>query len=81
MTDNNIQKFETKRDKFVRIAEYRVNQVLDGLRKIGNLSDKRNYEYNEKDIDKIFSVLSKEITKTKSRFDKQPKSVTEKFRL
>jgi hypothetical protein len=38
--DNKKKKVETKRDKFVRLAEYRVNQVLDGIRKIGNLSDK-----------------------------------------
>ena len=79
--NNNTKKSETKRDKFIRLAEYRVNQVLDGLRKIGNLSDKRNYEYSDQDIDKIFSVLSKEINKTKNRFDKHPKSIIEKFKL
>lgn len=72
---------ETKREKFVRLTEYRVNQVLDGLRKIGNLSDKRNYEYDSDDVEKIFTALSKELSKTKNRFERQPKSKTEKFKL
>ncbi len=57
----NNTKSETKRDKFVRLAELRANNILEGLRKLGNLSESRNYEYYDEDVKKIFVVLTKEL--------------------
>ena len=48
---------DDKRDKFTRLANNRVNIVLDKLRLIGNLSDKRYYEYSEKDVKQIISSI------------------------
>ena len=45
---------DNKREKFKRLANTRVNVVLDKLRLIGNLSDKRHYEYDEKHVKAIF---------------------------
>ena len=59
---------ETKRDRFVRIAEARTNKILDMLRLLGNCSSKSNYEYTDKDIKKIFSTLERELKDTKNRF-------------
>ncbi len=59
---------ESKRDRFVRIAEARTNKILDMLRLLGNCSSKSNYEYTDKDIKKIFSTLEREIKDTKNRF-------------
>ena len=46
-----------KREKFVRLANNRVNIVLDKLRLIGNLSDKRYYEYTDQDVKAIISSI------------------------
>lgn len=59
---------ETKRDRFVRIAEARTNKILDMLRLLGNCSSKSNYEYTDKDIKKIFSTLERELKDTRNRF-------------
>ena len=40
--------------KFLELAETRVNKVLEGMRLIGNLSNKRNYDYTDDQIKKIF---------------------------
>lgn len=59
---------ETKRDRFVRIAEARTNKILEMMRLLGNCSSKGNYEYNEEDIKKIFGALEKELKNTKNKF-------------
>ena len=59
---------ETKRDRFVRIAEARTNKILEMLRLLGNCSSKSNYEYTDEDIRKIFNALEKEMKNTKNKF-------------
>lgn len=59
---------ETKRERFVRIAEARTNRILDNMRLLGNCSSKSNYEYTDEDVRKIFATLEKELKQTKNRF-------------
>jgi hypothetical protein len=59
---------ESKRDRFVRLAEARTNKILEMMRLLGNCSSKSNYEYTDADIKKIFGVLEKELKNTKNRF-------------
>ncbi|MDD6472614.1 MAG: hypothetical protein PUF62_06225 [Bacteroidales bacterium] len=59
---------ETKRQKFVRLAEARTNKILEMMRLLGNCSSKSNYDYTDEDIKKIFTALEKELKNTKNRF-------------
>ena len=59
---------ETKRERFVRLAEARTNKILEMMRLLGNCSSKANYEYTDDDIKQIFSALDKELKNTKNRF-------------
>lgn len=59
---------ESKRDRFVRLAEARTNKILEMMRLLGNCSSKSNYEYTDTDIKKIFGALEKELKNTKNRF-------------
>ena len=54
---------ETKREKFVRLAEARTNKIIDMIRLLGNCSNKSNYDYTDADIQKIFTAIDKEIKK------------------
>ena len=72
---------ETKKEKFIRLAEQRVNQILEQLRKLGNLSNKRNYEYDDSDIKKIFSELNKELKKAKGQFANNGIETSKRFKL
>ena len=56
------------RDKFIELTEKRVTKTLDSIRLIGNLSDKRYYDYDEKDVNQIFRALSNELSASKNRF-------------
>lgn len=59
---------ETKRERFVRIAEARTNKILEMMRLLGNCSSTNNYEYTDEDIRKIFGALERELKNTKNKF-------------
>jgi hypothetical protein len=59
---------ETDRSKFVRLATKRVNNALKLIQLVGNLSNRGNYEYTDKDVERIFAALSAEIKNCRERF-------------
>ncbi len=67
-----ISKVPDKRDRFVRIVEKRVNNILLNLDSLGNCSNKRNYEYSEKDVKAIFNEIEKKVKDTKGKFEGNP---------
>lgn len=59
---------ETKREKFVRLAESRTNKALEMIRLIGNLSNKSVYDYSQENVEKIFKALETEVALAKKQF-------------
>lgn len=59
----------SNRDRFVRLAESRVNKAIKSIRLVGNLSNKNNYSYTDKDAKQIIRALDKELRALKSRFE------------
>lgn len=59
---------ESKRERFVRVAESRTNKIVDMLRLLGNCANSSNYEYNDEDVRQIFAAIEKEIKAAKSAF-------------
>ena len=72
---------ETKRERFVRLAEARTNKILNMLRLLGNCASKNNYEYTDDDVRQIFNVLEKELKATKAKFSGQEDEKEDYFRL
>lgn len=70
---------DDKKERFVRIAERRTNNILEQLRLLGNCSNKNNYSYTEEDVKKIFSVIEAELKEVKMKFNS--KANKEKFKL
>lgn len=60
---------ETRRDRFVRIAEARTNKIIDMLQLLGNCSNKSNYEYSKEDVKLIFGAIEAELRATKAKFE------------
>ncbi|MGM9601654.1 MAG: hypothetical protein ACI3W5_08780 [Faecousia sp.] len=59
---------DSKRARFVKIAENRTNKIIDMLRLLANCSNKSNYEYDEDDVKQIFAAIEKEVKSTKNAF-------------
>lgn len=56
------------RERFVRIVENRVNKILGDLESLGNCSNRRNYEYSNEDVKKIFTEIEEKVKEIRSMF-------------
>ncbi len=71
-------KGETKEDRFKRVVQKRVQNVLDGLGRLSQCSNKRMYKWNDEQLKKIWLALEKELETCKSSFETAEK---QEFRL
>ena len=72
---------ETKRDKFVRLAEARTNKIIDMIQLLGNCSNSSAYEYTQQDVDQIFSAIEAEVREAKKKFAKSDPTKNTRFTL
>ena len=69
------------RERFVSLANSRVTSAIKQLRLVGNLSNKKNYQYTQDDAAKILKALQREIDDLKSKFKGEQKSDQDLFSL
>jgi len=50
-------KGETKEQRFKRVAERRVRRVLDSFRSLSQCSNKRMYDWDEKQLSRIWDAI------------------------
>ena len=72
---------ETKRQKFVRLAESRTNKIIDMLQLLGNCSNSSVYDYSQQDVDKIFTAIESEVREAKKKFNKIESKKSSRFTL
>ena len=59
-----------KQDNFKRIAENRVNKIIDMISKLENLNNTSFYEYSDEQMENVFNAIQKELDKQKELFKK-----------
>lgn len=64
---------ETRRERFKRVAARRTNEILNKIRILGNCSNKSSYSYSDEDVQKILSVIEKELRFVKAKFTNRKK--------
>ena len=72
---------ETKREKFVRLAEARTNKIIDMLQLLGNCSNSSAYDYSQEDVDKIFSAIESEVKEARKKINKIESKKSTRFTL
>jgi hypothetical protein len=70
-----------KREKFVELAEKRVNNAIKQIQLIGNLSNTGNYDFQEADYQRIFRAIDAEVREMKRRFAEASLGSKGKFSL
>ena len=80
MEDSLVAKNE-KRANFIRLAEGRTQSALDAIRKIGNLSNDRAYEYTDADIKMIVKALRDATAEVEKKFSSSTGETFNKFKL
>jgi hypothetical protein len=71
---------QEKRENFVRLAEGRTQIALDAIRKLGNLSNRRAYDFNDSDVRKITKALREAVTDLERKFG-APNDTSDTFKL
>jgi hypothetical protein len=64
---------ETKEEHFRRVAEARVNKIINMVRLLGNCSQTGAYAYTHDQVAYIFSALQSELDKARMRYQ-EPKA-------
>ena len=68
-----IMEKETKEERFKRIAEKRVQNIIHAIRNLSGLSNKKVYEWETEQLEKIWKAIDKEVENCKDSF-KNPES-------
>jgi CHASE1-domain containing sensor protein len=71
---------DQNRTRFRRLATLRTNAVLHRLKVLANCSNRQLYDYDEKDIEKIFAEIERKVRETKAKFHYSRRR-TDEFRL
>ena len=82
MDRHNIKKSsngDANQERFIRIAEQRVNKILDDFDSLAKCSNRRNYSYTDADVKKIFLEIERKSKEIKSMF--QETSFNKKIRF
>ncbi len=72
---------ETKAQRFERIAERRVNETLRALRLLGNLADRRNYEYTAEQVSMLLAAIDHEYRALRGRFKTESAASSQVFKF
>lgn len=70
-----------KQENFKRIADNRVNKIVDLISKLHNLSNTSFYEYTDEQINEMFNLIQNELDKQRQLFDNDKKKEQKRVEL
>jgi hypothetical protein len=70
-----------KREKFRVLAERRTNAAIEAILRVGKLSHRQAYEFDEQDVKKIVRALRSSVTEIEERFSAPRRRSESKFTL
>ena len=68
LTKSLNMKDNIRRERFTKVASNRVQKIIDYLNLLQNCSNRRNYEYDEEDVNHMFEEISKALKEAKAVF-------------
>lgn len=72
---------ETKSDKFIRLADFRVNKAIQYIDSLGNLANEAIYEHTSAQIAAIIQVLTDKVNECETIFLKPEEMPATPFTL
>jgi hypothetical protein len=61
--------FKDKHQRFRALAESRTNKAIEAILRIGNLSNRQIYDFQEPEVRKIIRALKDAVSLVESRFE------------
>lgn len=62
---------KTKRERFIEVAGNRVQMVIDKIDNLSKCANRKNYEFTQNDIDKMFKAIVDRTKTTKVKFESE----------
>ena len=62
---------QKKRERFERVAAYRVDRILKFLDSLANCANKGNYDYEDSDVKKMFAAIKNKVKEAESSYGKE----------
>ena len=59
----------SKREKFRSLAEARTNKAIEAILRIGNLSNRQIYDFEDVEVRKVLRALKDAIASVEARFE------------
>ena len=59
---------ETKHDRFVRVAEKRMEVLINDFYKLGNCASRFSYDYTDEEVEKIHGEIEHQTNFLRDRF-------------
>ena len=69
------------RAKFVELANMRVARAIKDIRLVGNLSNRKNYDYSDAESRRIVKALEVELDDLRAKFKGKQNDSNELFKL
>lgn len=60
---------ESRNERFRRLAASRGDRLIREIALLGNLANRKNYEYSEEEVDMLFRPIESELREVRARFD------------
>lgn len=73
--------YAPKHQKFRELAEARTNRALDAISRIGNLSNRHLYEWEDSELRKIIKALKDSVLEVEKKFESPRGKSGDKFNL
>ncbi len=76
-----MERDRTPEGRFTYLAEKRVEKTLRAIKSLSNLSDRKNYSYNQDQIDQIFDAIDAALESLKADFSRNSRVSTTEFQF
>ncbi|GAB3619916.1 hypothetical protein GCM10027417_11770 [Glutamicibacter endophyticus] len=60
---------ETRNERFRRLAATRGDRLIREISLLGNLANKKNYDYTREEVDALFHPIESELKEVRALFD------------
>jgi hypothetical protein len=81
VSDSEQSGLSKKRRKFRALAESRTNRAIDAIARIGNLSNRHSYDFEDVEVRKIIRALRDAVAAVEGRFTSPRGKSTGTFKL
>lgn len=60
---------ETRGERFRRLAAARGDRLIREISLLGNLANRKNYEYTPEEVERLFEPIERELREVRAKFD------------